>query len=100
MSKTVSGQSSIVQYGRMAVPPTRYDSLISQLLAAVPSREAPDDFGVYLEKVRDRAYSITDEDVQELKEAGYSEDEIFEHTVSAAVAAGIERLNAGLRTLR
>ena len=32
--------------------------------------------------------------------AGYAEDEIFEYTVSAAVAAGIERLNAGLQTLR
>jgi hypothetical protein len=28
-----------------------------------------------------------------------SEDEIFEHTVSAAVAAGLERLEAGLRIL-
>jgi hypothetical protein len=35
-----------------------------------------------------------------LKEAGHSDDEIFEHTVSAAAAAGLERLDAGLRTLR
>ena len=35
-----------------------------------------------------------------LKEAGYSEDEIFEHTVAAALAAGLERLDAGLRALR
>ena len=84
----------------MAVSPTRYDALISELLAAAPNREAPHDFDAYLEKVRRHAYSITDQDVQELKDAGYSEDEIFEHTVSAAVAAGIERLNAGLETLR
>ena len=83
----------------MAVSPTRYDALISELLAAAPNREAPHDFDAYLEKVRRHAYSITDQDVQELKDAGYSEDEIFEHTVSAAVAAGIERLNAGLETL-
>ena len=86
--------------GDMAVPATRYDSLISELEAAVPNGEAPVAFDAYLEKVRVRAYSITDEDVQKLKDAGYSEDEIFEHTVSAAVAAGIERLNAGLETLR
>ena len=84
----------------MAVSPTRYDALISQLLTAAPSREAPHDFNAYLEKVRRHAYTITDQDVQELKDAGYSEDEIFEYTVSAAVAAGIERLNAGLGTLR
>ena len=35
----------------------------------------------------------------ELKAAGFSEEEIFEHTVSAAVAAGLERLAAGLGTL-
>ena len=84
----------------MAVSPTRYDALISELLAAAPNREAPHDFDAYLEKVRRHAYSITDQDVQELKDAGYSEDEIFEFTVSAAVAAGIERLNAGLESLR
>jgi alkylhydroperoxidase family enzyme len=84
----------------MAVSATRYDALISQLLSAAPDREAPRDFDAYLEKVRGHAYAITDQDVQDLKDAGYSEDEIFEHTVSAAVAAGIERLNAGLETLR
>jgi alkylhydroperoxidase family enzyme len=84
----------------MAFSPTRYDALISQLLTAAPNREAPHDFNAYLEKVRRHAYTITDQDVQELKDAGYSEDEIFEYTVSAAVAAGIERLNAGLGTLR
>ena len=86
--------------GGMAVPATRYDSLISELVAAVPKGDAPSDFDAYLEKVRTRAYSIADEEVRKLKDAGYSEDEIFEHTVSAAVAAGIERLNAGLETLR
>jgi alkylhydroperoxidase family enzyme len=90
----------MVQYGRVAVAATRYDSLIAQLQAAQSDREAPPDFGAYLDKVRRRAHTITDEDVQTLKEAGHSEDEIFEHTVSAAVAAGLERLDAGLRTLR
>ena len=90
----------MVQYGRVAVPATRYDPLIAQLRAALPNREAPADLGAYLDKVRRHAYTITDEDVQALKEAGHPEDEIFEHTVSAAAAAGLERLDAGLRTLR
>ena len=90
----------MVQYGRVTVPATRYDALVAKLRTAVPNREAPPDFGTYLDKVSRHAYTITDEDVQALKDAGHSEDEIFEHTVSAAVAAGLERLDAGLRTLR
>ena len=84
----------------MAVPATRYDALIAALRAACPSGEAPPDFDGYLDKVRRHAYTVTDEDVQALKDAGHSEDEIFEQTVSAAAAAGLERLDAGLRALR
>jgi threonine synthase len=80
---------------------SRYDELIGQLrLAAQPDRPSPPAFERYLGKVRTGAYAVTDHDVAELKEAGYSEDEIFEHTVSAAVAAGLERLAAGLDALR
>ena len=79
---------------------TRYDELIERLReAALPERDAPPEFASYLGKVRLHAYKVTDGDVQALKEAGYSEDEIFEHTVSTAVAAGLERLEAGLRAL-
>jgi alkylhydroperoxidase family enzyme len=67
--------------------------------AAQPDRPAPPDLAPYLEKVRLHAYKVTDRDVDELKTAGYTEDEIFEHTVSAATAAGLERLDAALETL-
>ena len=80
---------------------TRYDEPIQRLRdAARPEREAPPEFASYLDKVRLHAYKTTDSDVDRLKDAGFSEDEIFEHTVSAAVAAGLERLDAGLGTLR
>jgi hypothetical protein len=80
---------------------TRYDELIARLREdAQPDRPAPPDFGPYLDKVRQRAYEVTDQDVEALKEAGHSEDEIFEQTVSTAVAAGLERLDAGLKALR
>ena len=80
---------------------TRYDELIADLRAAAhPDRPAPPAFAGYLDKVRRHAYRVTDADVQRLKDEGFSEDEIFEHTVSAAVAAGLERLDAGLRALR
>jgi alkylhydroperoxidase family enzyme len=77
-----------------------YDELIARLQAAAqPGREAPPEFAPYLEKVRDAAYAVEDADVQALKDAGFSEDDIFEQTVSAAVAAGLERLEAGLRAV-
>jgi alkylhydroperoxidase family enzyme len=62
-------------------------------------RAAPDAAAPYLDKVRRRAYTVTDRDVTELHEAGLSDDEIFELTVGAAVGVGLERLRAGLETL-
>ena len=53
----------------------------------------------YLAKVRDRAYTITDADVQAVKDAGWSEDEIFERTVAVAVEEGRRRLEAAERAL-
>jgi hypothetical protein len=38
--------------------------------------------------------------VEEVKGAGWDEDQIFELTVAAAVTAGLERRDAALRTLR
>jgi alkylhydroperoxidase family enzyme len=54
----------------------------------------------YLAKVRDRAYTVTDEDVQALKDAGVSEDEIFEQTVAAAVSEGLRRWDAAESVIR
>jgi hypothetical protein len=79
---------------------TRYDELMAELRrAAKPGRPAPPDFAAYLEKVRLHAYKVVDADVQALKDAGRSEDEIFEQTISTAAAAGLERLDAGLRAI-
>jgi alkylhydroperoxidase family enzyme len=64
------------------------------IAAAVPP--PPPSFEQYLDKVRSLAYTVTDGDVAALKAAGFSEDEIFEHTVAAAVAEGLRRLDAGL----
>ena len=83
----------------MARPVTRYDALVGGLREAAPETEAPDDFDRYLDKVRRHAYKVTDEDVQALKDAGHSEDAIFEQTVAVAIAAGLERLEAGLGAL-
>ena len=73
---------------------------LEQLRATAASfREAPAVMAPYLEKVRSRAYTVTDADVEALKAAGLSEDEIFEQTVAAAVAEGLRRLDRGLEAI-
>jgi alkylhydroperoxidase family enzyme len=54
---------------------------------------APPEMDAYLLKVRDSARTVTDADVAALKDAGLSEDEIFEQTVAVAVAEGLRRLD-------
>jgi hypothetical protein len=54
---------------------------------------APPALADYLGKVGDRAYTVTDRDVEALKEAGLSEDEIFEQTVAVAIDEGLRRLD-------
>ena len=60
---------------------------------AAAGSPAPAEMAGYLENVRDRAYSVTDREVEALKEAGLSEDEIFVQTVTVAIAEGLRRLD-------
>ena len=53
----------------------------------------------YLEKVRVAASTITDDDIERLKHAGCSEDEIFEQTVGVAIREGLRRLDAAERAI-
>jgi alkylhydroperoxidase family enzyme len=79
---------------------TRYDEVVRRLReASQPEREQPAVTAAYLEKVRLHAYRVTDGDVEALLASGLSEDDVFEATVAAAVAAGLARFDAGLRTL-
>ena len=67
--------------------------------AAARGEQVPQELETWVRKVRDRAYATTDADVEALRLAGYSEDEIFEATVAAALGAGIARFEAGMRAL-
>ncbi len=58
-----------------------------------------DDLVSYVDKISKHAYKMTDKDVAELKAKGYSEDEIFEITVSAALGAGLARVEHSLNLL-
>src|SRR5690348_13282013 len=67
--------------------------------AAASASEVPEDLQSYVQKIIKYAYKVTDEDVQLLLRAGYSEEQIFELTVSAALGAGLARLKRGLESL-
>jgi alkylhydroperoxidase family enzyme len=67
---------------------------LTQLREVVAGSEpAPAEMASYLEKVRDRAYAVVDRDVEELQEAGFSDDAIFEQTVVVAITEGLRRLD-------
>ena len=67
---------------------------ISELRNVVAASESPPaEMADYLAKARDRAYAVVDRDIEALKEAGFSEDAIFEQTVAVAIAEGLRRLD-------
>ena len=62
-------------------------------LEVVDRGHAPEAMAGYLRKVHERAYTVTDADVDALKAAGISEDVIFEQTVAVAIGEGLRRLD-------
>ena len=62
--------------------------------------EVPSELVLYISKVALHAYKVVDGDIEALGQAGYSEDAIFEITLSAALGAGIARLERGLAALK
>ena len=70
---------------------------LRRIAGATPPTPSP--MAAYLDKVRVRAYEVTDADVEQLRAAGCSEDEIFEQTVAAAIGEGLRRLDAARRVI-
>jgi hypothetical protein len=68
--------------------------------AASLAAELPPALAPYVQKVAKHAYKVTDEDITALYQAGYSDDQIFEVTVSTALGTGLVRLESGLSALR
>jgi alkylhydroperoxidase family enzyme len=65
---------------------------VSVRRAATGDGEVPEALKTYVKKVREYAYKVMDEDIEDLRQAGYSEDQIFELTVSIALGAASNRL--------
>ena len=67
--------------------------------AAAEERGVPAELQALVEKIHAHAYKVTDEDVARLQ-TNYSDDQLFEVVVSAALGASRRRLDAGLEALR
>jgi len=65
---------------------------------AFDRKDVPPELQTLIDKVEAHAYKVTDDDVRQLQ-AKYSDDELFEIIVSAALGASERRLVAGLEAL-
>jgi uncharacterized protein YciW len=73
-------------------PPTR--------AAVIDADPLPDPLAQdYAETIRRHAYKLTDQHLQDLAQAGWTDDQVFELTVAAAYGAAKRRLDAGLAAL-
>lgn len=52
-----------------------------------------------VDKVADHSYQVTDDDVAAVRSAGFSEDQVFELVVCAAVGQGSRQYNRALDAL-
>jgi|SRR5678816_2119198 len=66
--------------------------------AAADGAGLPPDLQAVVEKIHRHAYKVTDEDISRLQ-AKYTDDQLFELVVSAALGASRQRLRAGLAAL-
>ena len=69
-----------------------------ELRQAIADGNPPADLKTLVQKIRTRAYTVTDQDVDALR-SGYTEDQLFEIIVSAAFGAACERLAAAHKAL-
>jgi hypothetical protein len=60
--------------------------------AAFSGDPMPASLAALVEKVRFRAYQVTDRDVADALAAGWTESQLFELTVATAAGAGFQRL--------
>jgi alkylhydroperoxidase family enzyme len=62
--------------------------------------EVPAALRGYVDQVALEAHRVTDADLAALRAGGYTEDQIFEITVAAALGAGTARMERGLAAVR
>jgi alkylhydroperoxidase family enzyme len=70
----------------------------AQLRQAVAGGNPPSELKTLVQRIRSRAYTVTDQDLDALR-SRYTDDQLFEIIVSAAFGAANERLAAAHRAL-
>jgi hypothetical protein len=83
---------------RVAGGPGKLPPLVRS--AALSGSAVPAVAQTYTDKVRRHAYKVTDRDIEDLRTAQWSEDDIFELTVAAAMGASLSRLDRARRALQ
>lgn len=84
---------------RRAILDTPGDAGHGERSAAEAGERTDTPADVYLDKVRRESHRITDADIDSLREAGLSEDAIFELTLATALGEATRRLNRALKAL-
>jgi hypothetical protein len=82
-------------YGRIFDGPANLSPSVRRAAGGEGSLDEPI-AEAYVEKVWTTAYKITDGDIDRLRSAGWTEDQIFELSVAAAAGAARRRLDAVL----
>ena len=70
----------------------------NDLRVAVAAGLPPPELAALVQKIRTRAYTVTDQDIDALR-AAFTEDQLFEIIVAASFGAAQERLSAALRAV-
>ncbi len=67
--------------------------------AAFDNRDVPEAGRALVDKVTKNAWKVTDEDVAAAKQAGLSDDQVFELSVAASLGQATRQLDAALALL-
>ncbi|MEX1127115.1 MAG: hypothetical protein WEB50_00975 [Vicinamibacterales bacterium] len=76
-----------------------YDHVAALTRNEPPSAAVPPTAEPYLRKVALNAYKVLDREVDAMRSAGSTTDDIFEMTVAAALGAGVTRMEIALAAL-
>jgi alkylhydroperoxidase family enzyme len=69
-----------------------------ELREAVANGQPPAELAALIQKIRTRAYTVTDRDIDALRSA-FTEDQLFEIIVAGAFGAARDRLSSALKAV-
>lgn len=76
-----------------------YDHVAALTRGEEPAAQVPPETQTYIRKLALNAYKVLDREVDAMRSAGHSVDDVFEMTVAGSVSAGVTRLEIALAAL-